>query len=112
MSLRKRKNSSETSNKQVKKLRRNINFYIPLNKLNLSSDINDINGDNDDIKNDTSSEEKTYTQTEVTALLNKQQKDFRSILEEKLKEQFLMFNQFYINNIFKEYEKNEFSYIG
>lgn len=112
MSLRKRKNSSETSNKQVKKVRRNINFYIPLNKLNLSSDINDINGDNDDIKNDTFSEEKTYTQSEVTALLNKQQKDFRSILEEKLKEQFLMFNQFYINNIFKEYEKNEFSYIG
>ena len=45
-------------------------------------------------------------------LQNKQQKDFRSILEEKLKEQFLIFNQFYINNIFKEYEKNEFSYIG
>ena len=110
MSLRKRKNSSETSNKQVKKVRRGINFYIPLNKLNLASD--DINGDTDDIKNDTSSEEKTYTQTEVTALLNKQQKDFRSILEEKLKEQFLMFNQFYINNIFKEYDKNEFSYIG
>ena len=110
MSLRKRKNSSETSNKQVKKVRRNINFYIPLNKLNLSSDIN--NDIIDDIKNDTSSEEKTYTQSEVTALLNKQQKDFRSILEEKLKEQFLMFNQFYINNIFKEYDKNEFSYIG
>jgi len=112
MSLRKRKNSSETSNKQVKKVRRNINFYIPLNKLNLESDINDISDDIDDIKNDTSSEEKTYTQSEVTALLNKQQKDFRSILEEKLKEQFLMFNQFYINNIFKEYDKNEFSYIG
>ena len=110
MSLRKRKNSSETSNKQVKKVCRNINFYIPLNKLNLSSDIN--NDIIDDIKNDTSSEEKTYTQSEVTALLNKQQKDFRSILEEKLKEQFLMFNQFYINNIFKEYDKNEFSYIG
>ena len=109
MSLRKRKNSSETSNKQVKKLHRSINFYIPLNELNLSSD---INNDTDDIKNDTSSEEKIYTQSEVTALLNKQQKDFRSILEEKLKEQFLIFNQFYINNIFKEYEKNEFSYIG
>jgi hypothetical protein len=106
MSLRKRKNSSETLDKQVKKVRRGINFYIPLHKLNLSNDIK-----NDD-ENDGSSEEKTYTQTEVTALLNKQQSDFRKILEEKLKEQFLMFNQFYINNIFKEYEKNEFSYIG
>jgi hypothetical protein len=100
MSLRKRKNSSDTSTNQAKKIRRSINFYIPLNSLNINDDGEAI------------SEEKKYTQTEVTALLHKQQQDFRSILEEKLKEQFLMFNQFYINNIFKEYEKNECSYIG
>lgn len=101
MSFRKRKNVNEVTDKQVKRHRntsKNINFYIPLHKLNLSGD--------------TSTVEKTYTQAEVTELLQKQQEDFRTLLADKLQEQFLMFNQFYINNIFKEYDKNEFSYIG
>jgi hypothetical protein len=107
MSFRKRKDVTDTKGKHAKKHRISsggINFYIPLHKLDLSEE-----------KNETSSEAeavKIYTQKEVTTLLAKQQKDFKSLLEEKLKEQYLMFNQFYINNIFKEYDKNEFSYIG
>jgi hypothetical protein len=108
MSIRKRKDFTESRVKPSKKHRISsggINFYIPLHKLDLSDDIN---------KTDTleSESEKIYTQKEVTSLLAKQQKEFRSLLEDKLKEQYIMFNQFYINNIFKEYEKDEFSYIG
>jgi hypothetical protein len=109
MSFRKRKDFNETRDKHSKKHRtssKGINFYIPLHKLHLSANENE---------NDTSTEkveEKTYSQKDVTALLAKQQEDFRYLLEEKLKEQYLMFNQFYINNIFKEYEKDDFSYIG
>jgi len=104
MSFRKRKNISESADKHLKKHRnssKGINFYIPLHNLELS--------DNTDTSTNT---EKTYTQKEVTVLLAKQQQDFRSLLEDKLKEQYIMFNQFYINNIFKEYETDEFSYIG
>ena len=106
MSGRKRKDFNETRGKHAKKHRISsggINFYIPLHKLDLSEDTTDTLA---------REAEKTYTQQEVTDLLAKQQKDFRSLLEDKLQEQYLMFNQFYINNIFKEYDKNEFSYIG
>jgi len=115
MSVRKKRSVNDTPDKSVKRHRitsKGVNFYIPLHKLNLN-DANNI--DKNINKNDETSTvtaEKIYTQTEVTELLNKQQKDFRSLLEEKLQEQFVMFNQFYINNIFKEYEKNDFSYIG
>jgi hypothetical protein len=101
MSLRKRKEVIDTTDKSAKKHRiatKGANFYIPLNKLDLSEATSAV-------------EEKTYSQTEVTAILAKQQQEFRSLLEDKLREQFLMFNQFYINNIFKEYEKNDCSYI-
>jgi hypothetical protein len=97
MSLRKRKDVDELVDKQSKKHRtanKGINFYIPLS----------------DNTSDTGAE-KIYSHSEVTALLAKQQQEFRSLLEDKLREQFLVFNQFYINNIFKEYEKNDCSYI-
>ena len=107
MSFRKRKDFNETRDKHTKKHRISsggINFYIPLHKLDLSEEKNETLTEAESVK--------IYTQKEVTALLAKQQKDFKSLLEEKLKEQYLMFNQFYINNIFNEYDKNEFSYIG
>ena len=76
-----------------------VSFYIPLN----------INIDADPA---TSVEEPLYTQTEVTALLAKQEQAFRQLLEEKLREQFNVFNQLYIDNIFKEYKHVDFSYIN
>jgi hypothetical protein len=102
MSLRKRKDVNDTVDKQSKKHRtvnKGVNLFIPLNKLDLSDNTSDEPA------------EKTYSQSEVTALLAKQQQEFRCLLEDKLREQFTMFNQFYINNIFKEYEKNDCSYI-
>ena len=57
-------------------------------------------------------DEKLYTQEEVTALLTRQEQSFRAILEEKLKEQFNMFNQLYIDTIFKEYNRADVSYIN
>jgi hypothetical protein len=59
-----------------------------------------------------SPEEKLYTQQDVTTLLGKQEQTFRLLLEEKLREQFNMFNQLYIDNIFKEYNANDHSYIN
>jgi len=53
-----------------------------------------------------------YTHSEVTALLAKQEQDFRRILEEKLREQFNLFNQMYIDNIFREYNHIDCSYIN
>lgn len=53
-----------------------------------------------------------YTQAEVTVLLHNQEQLFRAILEEKLREQFNMFNQMYIDNIFKEYKNADLSYIN
>jgi len=141
MSFRKRKEFTEIKSKHSKKHRtssKGINFYIPLHKLDLSDDTNtnkkftnktvQMQGSSsvpepitlhikepvqikEPIKEEVVSSEKTYSQTEVTALLAKQQKDFRSLLEEKLREQFLMFNHFYMNNVFKEYENSECSYI-
>ena len=57
-------------------------------------------------------DEKLYTQEEVNALLTRQEQSFRAILEEKLKEQFNMFNQLYIDNIFKDYNRADTSYIN
>jgi hypothetical protein len=54
----------------------------------------------------------SYTKAEVTALLNKQEQTFRILLDEKLKEQFNVFNQLYINNVFKEYNSVDLSYIN
>ena len=55
---------------------------------------------------------KIYTQEEVDAMLCKQEQLFRTILEEKLREQFNVFNQIYIDNIFKDYQKTDVSYIN
>ena len=53
-----------------------------------------------------------FSQEEVTALLHNQEQIFREILEEKLREQFNMFNQMYIDTIFKEYKNTDVSYIN
>ena len=55
---------------------------------------------------------KIYTQEEVDIMLCKQEQLFRTILEEKLREQFNVFNQIYIDNIFKDYQKTDVSYIN
>ena len=92
--------STEKSNKKKRLSTKGVSFYIPLNLH---------------INNETSVpvvEETTFTQTEVTALLAKQEHYFRQLLEEKLKEQFNMFNQLYIENIFKEYIRLECPYIN
>jgi len=76
-----------------------VSFYIPVN----------INIEADPIPH---VEEPRYTQTEVTALLARQEQAFRQILEEKLREQFNVFNQLYVDNIFKEYNQVDCSYIS
>ena len=53
-----------------------------------------------------------YREEEVTALLHNQEQNFRAILEEKLREQFNMFNQMYIDTIFKDYKNTDVSYIN
>ena len=53
-----------------------------------------------------------FTEEEVTALLHNQEQIFRAILEEKLREQFNMFNQMYIDTIFKDYKNTDVSYIN
>ena len=58
------------------------------------------------------SDKLSYTKAEVIALLNKQEQTFRILLDEKLKEQFNVFNQLYINNVFKEYNSVDLSYIN
>uniref|UniRef100_A0A6C0IIC9 Uncharacterized protein n=1 Tax=viral metagenome TaxID=1070528 RepID=A0A6C0IIC9_9ZZZZ len=102
MSQRKKRPSTEGGqDKELKRKRVGINVYIPIHKLDI--------GEDKEIDKKTG---KIYTQEEVTTLLQKQERAFRTLLEEKLREQFNMFNQFYINNIFKEYEKNDFNYIN
>jgi hypothetical protein len=94
------RSNTERSNKKKRLSTKGVSFYIPLNLH---------------INNETSVpvvEETTFTQTEVTALLAKQEHYFRQLLEEKLKEQFNMFNQLYIENIFKEYSRLECPYIN
>lgn len=90
---------NDRTNKKKRLSSKGVNLYIPLN----------IN-----IEEETSNhvEEPLYTQTEVMALLAKQEYDFRKILEEKLKEQFNIFNQQYIENIFKDYHNADCSYIN
>jgi hypothetical protein len=52
------------------------------------------------------------TASGIAALLNKQEQVFRAILEEKLREQFNIFNQLYIDTIFKDYKNTDLSYIN
>ena len=100
-----RKRSLNDDNQEKSNRRRRVsankgmNFFIPLN-INIEADTT------------VQIEEPRYTQTEVTALLAKQEQDFRKILEEKLREQFNLFNQHYIDNIFKEYNQGDCSYIS
>lgn len=93
--------SQEKSNRRRRvSANKGVNFYIPLNiniEANNSAEV---------------VEEPLYSQTEVTALLAKQEQAFRLLLEEKLREQFNVFNQLYIDNIFKEYHSGDCSYIN
>jgi hypothetical protein len=68
--------------------------------------------DNETITEIALNTDKVYKQIEVTALLERQEQQFRIILEEKLREQFNAFNQLYIDNVFKEYKAQDFSYIN
>lgn len=56
--------------------------------------------------------QRMYTQGEVNSLLQEQEQIFRRLLEEKLREQYNMFNQHYIENIFKDYQHTDVSYIN
>lgn len=116
-SVRKRSCDDTLSNKVYKRTRvasKGINsnnefrVYIPFNKLNLSDKIEPENSSHDKTDN------KIYTHDEVIKLLSNQEQTFRTLLEEKLREQFNMFNQLYIDNIFKDYNSSnskEMSYI-
>lgn len=101
--IRKRPLNDDSQEKSIRKRRvsanKGVNFYIPLN-INIEADMT------------TQMEEPLYTQTEVMALLAKQEQAFRQILEEKLREQFNIFNQHYIENIFNEYHNVDCSYIS
>jgi len=101
--IRKRSLTDDNQEKSNRRRRvsanKGVNFYIPLN-INIEED------------KSTQIEEPLYSQTEVTALLAKQEEAFRQLLEEKLREQFNMFNQLYIDNIFKEYHSGDCSYIN
>jgi hypothetical protein len=112
MSLRKKRTSTECGfEKESKRKRIGINVYIPINKLNISDDSlasSSCSASSSCCKK----EEKIYTQEEVSYLLTKQELTFRSLLEEKLREQFNIFNQLYIDNIFKEYKQTEVPYIN
>ena len=112
MSLRKKRTSTECGfEKESKRKRIGINVYIPINKLNISDDSlasSSCSASSSCCKK----EEKIYTQEEVSYLLTKQELPFRSLLEEKLREQFNIFNQLYIDNIFKEYKQTEVPYIN
>jgi len=100
-----RKRSLTDDNQEKSNRRRRVspnkgmNFYIPLN-INIEADTTQV------------VDEPRYTQSEVTALLAKQEQAFRQLLEEKLREQFNVFNQLYIDNIFKEYNHVDCSYIN
>lgn len=95
--------SSEKSSKKKRLSTKEVSFYIPLN-LHIN---NESNAGAEPLV-----DAPTFTQTEVTTLLAKQEQYFRQLLEEKLKEQFNMFNQLYIENIFKDYSKLECPYIN
>jgi hypothetical protein len=117
MSLRKKRTSTECGfEKESKRKRIGINVYIPINKLNISDDsLASSSSASSSCSASSSSckkEEKIYTQEEVSYLLTKQELTFRSLLEEKLREQFNIFNQLYIDNIFKEYKQTEVPYIN
>jgi hypothetical protein len=60
----------------------------------------------------TATAQRMYTQGEVNSLLQEQEQIFRRLLEEKLREQYNMFNQHYIENIFKDYQHTDVSYIN
>ena len=97
--IRKRPLNDESQEKSNRRRRvsanKGVNFYI-----NIEADTTPL------------VEEPRYTQSEVTALLARQEQAFRQLLEEKLREQFNVFNQLYIDNIFKEYNHVDCSYIN
>jgi hypothetical protein len=105
--MRKRPVSDESQERNIRKRRlsnKGVNVFIPVNltPVNLHASVSADLGE----EASSSTEEPTYTQSEVCALLTNQEQAFRLILEEKLREQFNLFNQLYIDNIFREYESS------
>ena len=100
--MRKRPVSEDSQERTSRKRRlsnKGVNLFIPVNfHASVSADLGE--------EASSSAEEPTYTQSEVCALLTNQEQAFRLILEEKLREQFNLFNQLYIDNIFREYESS------
>jgi hypothetical protein len=117
--IRKRHFNTDGLDKRNKKRRtsanKGVSFYIPLN-VNIATEVTDAVPVPVPVPVPVSVprplEELKYTQAEVTALLATQEQVFRQLLEDKLKEQFNMFNQLYIDNIFKEYTRIDCSYIN
>ncbi len=119
-----------------------MNVYIPIHRLDLGCknevqynknevqrdyknevqyNKNEVQRDKSEVQSEYNNEtmteiapstDKVYKQIEVTALLERQEQQFRIILEEKLREQFNAFNQLYIDNVFKEYKAQDLSYIN
>ena len=121
--IRKRHLNTDGLEKRNKKRRtsanKGVSFYIPLN-VNIATEVTDAVPVPVPVHVSVPVpvpiprplEELKYTQAEVTALLATQEQVFRQLLEDKLKEQFNMFNQLYIDNIFKEYTRIDCSYIN
>jgi hypothetical protein len=112
-----RKRSSTNDEVSVSKKKRlsgkGVSFYIPIHKLDINCESSSISCPSISCPSISSfSEEKVYTQKEVTELIEREKEKFKAILEEKLREQFNMFNQIYIENIFKEYKSTDLSYIN
>jgi len=102
--------SSSSKSSSSKSLNKSVNIVIPMHSLEL----NDIHNSSPDKEEENDLDLKCYTQSDVNEILQKQENAFRIIIEEKLKEQFNMFNQMYIDNIFKEYNcsNGDASYIN
>jgi hypothetical protein len=103
--IRKRSNTHEDNfSKKKRTLSKSMSFYIPIHSLEIKSEPTSPIFCPD--------QEKLFTQTQVTELLEREKEKFKTILEEKLREQFNIFNQFYVENIFKEYKNTDASYIN
>lgn len=79
---------------------KDVNVYIPFNNTAHNTAL------------DATITEPTFTQTEVTALMAKQEQTHRQLLEEALREQYNIFNKFYTEHLLKTYNKTDCSYIS
>ena len=109
-----RKRLSEDMSDNIYKKKRNSIKMYSLNKGLVSVSVSEASRSEASRSeaNANTNTNKIYTQEEVDIMLCKQEQLFRTILEEKLREQFNVFNQIYIDNIFKDYQKTDFSYIN